>query len=147
MMDGTYVSSDLSGPAAFVLSGILAFFAIAFIFIVIVIIAMYVLTSWAFMSLAKKTKVTPVGIAWIPVVGPALIASRAAKMPWWPILFLIGIFIPFIGGAAILVFEVFFIIWMWKTYEKIHKPGWWSLFWIIQPVGVIFLCIAAWSKK
>ena len=115
--------------------------------VVLLIAAIYVYTSWAFMSLARKARVGPARLAWVPLVGPAILMSKAAKMPWWPILFLIGILIPFIGGFFYIAFLVFFILWLWKTFELVKKPGWWSLFWILQPVGLVFLGIVAWSKK
>lgn len=121
-------------------------FALLFL-LFILLIAFYILTSWAFMSLAKKVKYPSPGIAWIPIVGPAIILAKTAKMHWWPILLLIGMIIPLISFAFWIAFYVFFIIWLWKTYEVINKPGWWAIFWIIQPVGLILLCVAAWSKK
>ena len=114
---------------------------------VLLLAAGYIYTSWAFMKLARKVKVKPAGIAWIPFVGPAILMSKAAKMEWWPVLFLIGIFIPFFSGMFYLAFLVFFAIWLWKVYEKVKKPGWWAIFWIVPLVGLIFLGIAAWSRK
>jgi hypothetical protein len=113
----------------------------------IVMVGIWVLSSFAYMAIARKTKYSSPGIAWIPLVGKPLIASKAAKMHWWPILLLIGAFIPWIGGLFSIAFLVFFIIWHWKMYESINKPAWWAIMWIIYPVGLILLCVAAWSKK
>jgi len=126
-------------------------FILAFLLIfAILLIAVYIYSSLAFMAIARKTKTGPAGIAWIPAVGPALIARKIAKMHWWPILLLIGFWIPFIGIALWLVFGIFFVIWMWKTFEAVGKPGWWAIFIIIPIVQIVFfvlLGIAAWSKK
>ncbi len=113
-------------------------------------IAIYVYMSLAFMAIGKKTNYKTPALAWIPLVGPSLIASSAAKMHWWPILLLLGMIIPFLGGLMVLAFWVFFIIWMWKTFEAVGKPGWWSIFQIIPILNIvwfIFLGIAAWSEK
>lgn len=118
-------------------------FLVAFIIYAVV---MYIYSSFAFMAIARKAKYPSPGIAWIPAVGPALIASKTAKMHWWPILLLIGALIPFIGGIFGLAFTVFFIIWLWKTFEVIGKPGWWAILMIIPIVNIIILGIAAWSK-
>ncbi|MDO8460086.1 MAG: hypothetical protein Q7S74_03185 [Nanoarchaeota archaeon] len=140
MYSNNALASGMFGP--------LVALALTFLLIfVILMIAAYIYTSFALMAIARKAKVKPTGIAWIPVVGPAIIASKAAKMHWWPILLLIGSGIPIIGPALSLVFLVFFIIWMWKTFEKIGKDGWWAILLIIPIVNLIILGIAAWSKK
>ena len=131
--------------------GALLGFLVAFLVAALIIaILVYIYTSLAFMAIARRKKMDTPGLAWIPVIGPALIASRIAKMPWWPILLLIGIVIPFIGGVFFIAFGVFFIIWMWKTFEALNKPGWWAILPIIPLVGqiifLIFLGIAAWGK-
>jgi hypothetical protein len=135
------------GASAMLPAGLLAMLAAFAIVAFIVAILVYVYMSLAFMAIAKKTRYSMPGLAWIPVVGPALIASKTAKMHWWPILLLIGIVIPFIGSLAQLAFAVFFIIWMWKTFEAIDRPGWWAILCIIPVVNLVLIGIAAWSKK
>ena len=127
--------------------GLLAVLAAFFFVIFVIIVAIYVYTSFAFMKIAQKKKLASPGIAWIPGVGPALIASKIAKMPWWPILLLIGAFIPFIGILFSIAFQVFFIIWNWKMFESFRKPGWWAIFILIFPVYLVFLGIVAWGKN
>ncbi len=128
------------GGLAFLLVGLI-------ILLVILIVAIYIYTSLAYMAIARKVKYSPPGIAWIPIVGPLIIIAKTAKMHWWPILLLILIPVPFIGSLAFAAVMVFSILWLWKTYEKMRRPGWWSLFNLIQPVNLVFLGIAAWSKK
>jgi len=110
-------------------------------------IAVYIYTSLVYVKIAKKINIKPTGIAWIPVVGPALISAKIAKAPWWPILLLIGIFVPILSMAAAVAFTVFFTIWSWKMFEKLRRPGWWALLCLISPVNLVLLGIAAWSKK
>ena len=132
---------------AMIPAGILALIAAFALVFFIIGIALYVYSSLAFMAIAKKVKNKSPAIAWIPIVGPALIARKAARMHWWPILLLIGFIVPWIGGLAILAFEVFFIIWLWKTFEAIRRPGWWAILCIIPVVNLILIGIAAWGKK
>jgi len=130
--------------------GILALLAAILLFVIIVVIALYIYTSFAFMAIARKTKYPYPGIAWIPAVGPALIASSAAKMHWWPILLMIGFFIPIVNIIAAIVYVIFFIIWMWKTFEAVKRPGWWAIFYIIPILNIVWLVfvgIAAWGKS
>ncbi len=114
-------------------------------------LAIYIYSSFAYMSLAKKTKTEPIWLAWIPIVRYYLI-SKIAKMPWWPILFLIGCAVPYpmIGLASMVAFSVFFVIWSWKIFERVGRPGWWALLMIIPVAGpIIFFVligIAAWGK-
>jgi len=63
-------------------------------------------------------------------------------MHWWPWLLLIVAFLPIIN----LVFVVFAIIWHWKMFEAVGKPGWWAILLLIPIVNIIMLAIAAWSK-
>lgn len=131
------------------LGAFMAFFMAFLVVILVIVVALYVYTSFAYMAIARKAKYSSPAIAWIPLVGPALIASSTAKMHWWPILLLIGCIIPFVSWIFTIAFSVFFIIWMWKTFETVGKPGWWAIFMIIPILNIvylIFLGIAAWSK-
>jgi len=110
-------------------------------------IAAYVYTSFAYMSIAKKARFKPAGIAWIPAVGPLIITSQTAKMPWWPILLMLGFGIPVIGSFLSIALLVFSTIWLWKTFEKIRITNWFAILCLIPVVNLIILGIAAWSKK
>lgn len=109
-------------------------------------IGIYLFSSFMFMSLAKKAGDVSPGLAWIPGVGPLIIAFRASKMHWWPWLLLIGTFIPILGVIAMIVFMVYEFIWMWKLLEAVGRPGWWIFLMIIPIVGIIMLAIAAWGN-
>jgi len=129
--------------------GIEGLFADGFLFLFLYFLFLagaYVFVSFAFMSLAKKAGDASPGLAWIPGVGPLIIAFRASKMHWWPWLLLVGFIIPFVQFIAIPVFVVFEFIWTWKLFQAVGRPGWWTLLLIIPLVGIIILAVAAWGN-
>lgn len=128
-------------------SGIAALIATFFLFFVLLMLGLYIYLSFAYMAIARKAKYSSPGIAWIPFVGPLIITNQISKMHWWPWLLFIGFAIPVIGFIAAIVFEVFSIIWLWKTFDKIKVPNWWAILTLIPVVGLVFIGIAAWSKK
>ena len=127
--------------------GLVAFFMAFFLLMLIIAIAVYIYMSLAFATIAKKAKYRKTNLAWIPMLGPLIIANRIAKMPWWPMLLLLGVWIPFLGTLLSIAVYVFMIIWTWKMFEKIGRPGWWAIFWIISIVELVLLGVAAWGKK
>jgi hypothetical protein len=126
--------------------GILAAIMGMFVFFLIISVAIWVYTALAFMAIGKKTKDSTPGLAWIPGIGPLLIAFRASKMPAWPWFLLIGFIIPIVNFFAMIAFAIFAVIWQWKMFEVIGKPGWWAILCLISPLNLIFWGIAAWSK-
>lgn len=148
--------SAVTSSATALPSGFVAMLT-AFIGVAIVLgIILWIYFSLAYMAMAKKAKQDTPGLAWIPFVGPAIVAYLASRMHWWPWLLLIGFLIPFVNVIAILVFGVYSIIWQWKLFEKIGKPGWWALIClggVIPFLGLLFslaylvlIGVAAWSK-
>jgi len=125
----------------------LGFLAGMIIVAIIVSIGIYILMSLAYMAIGKKARLKTPGLAWIPGVGPGLIAFQCSKMHWWPWLLIAGMLIPFVNFFCMIVFAVFNIIWSWKMFEKIGRPGWWAILMLIPIVGLILICVAAWSKK
>lgn len=117
------------------------------LFLFIFIVAAYIYTSFAYMAIAKRVKYKSPGIAWIPGIGPMLIVSKTAKMHWWPILLLIGAIIPFIGFVFSIALAVFQVIWHWKTFEVMKRPGWWSILMLIPIVNFVIIGIVAWGKN
>ena len=132
-------------------SGILSLLMGAFVFILFIGIALYIYSSLAIMAIAKKAGYPHPGVVWIPVVGYFIVTSSIAKMHWWPILLLLVNWVPYVGIFCGLIFMIFSIIWMWKTFEAVQKPGWWVLLNFIPLVGtliyLILLGVAAWSKN
>jgi uncharacterized membrane protein YhaH (DUF805 family) len=149
-------TGDLTGFGSIIASIIYLFMA-AFLVLLVIILALYIYTSLAFMAIGKKAQDEKYWLAWIPVIGKPLLTSRIAKMSWWPILLLLGYFfnyIPnfgaYISFAFLIIFSIFSFIWMWKTFKAVGKPGWWVLLVLIPILGwiiyYILLGIAAWSK-
>lgn len=120
----------------------------------ILMIGVYVYSSFAYMRIAQKAKHPSPGIAWIPIVGKPLVCVQISKMDWRPMLLLLGSFVfvfpyigPFLAWGCWIAFSVFFYIWRWKTYEVVKHPGWYSLMFLLPVVGYVFLGIVAWSKE
>ncbi|MGC9309760.1 MAG: hypothetical protein ACP5D2_03655 [Candidatus Nanoarchaeia archaeon] len=129
-------------------SGLLALGAGIFIGILALVVALYIFTSFAFMRIGQKAKVSIPGLAWIPGIGPALIAFMASGMHWWPWLLLIGFVIPVVSFFAQIIFTIYSIAWVWKTMEKIGRPGWWAILIALIPiVNLILIGMAAWGSS
>lgn len=135
-----------------VLGGILAgagAAAIIGITLIVLLLALgiYIYTSLAYAKIGKKAKQKSPNVAWIPIIGKPLVALRAAKMSWIPLLLILGYLIAPLAAIFSLAFSVFVIIWNWKMMERIKRPGWWALFLLISPVYWVLLGVAAWGKK
>jgi len=107
----------------------------------------YIYTSLAYFAIGKKARLKSPGFAWIPGVGPLIIAYKTSKMHWWPWLLIIGCLIPVVGAIALLIFGVVTVVWHWKMFESIKRPGWWSILMLIPIVNFVIIGVAAWSKK
>lgn len=116
-----------------------------FVFLVL-LLAVYIYLSFAYSAIGRRAKVRSPGIAWFPFLGPLIIAYRSSRMHWWPWLLLIGMVIPFINIFANLAFFVVSIIWHWKMFESVKRPGWWAILNVIPIVNFIVIGMAAWGK-
>ena len=125
----------------------LAFIAGMLVLALLIGIALYIYMSFAFMAIGRKAKLKSPGLAWIPGIGPALIAFQSSKMHWWPWLLIIGMFIPFLNIVCSILFAIFVVIWEWKMFEVLKRPGWWALLCLIPVVNLVLFGIAAWDKK
>jgi hypothetical protein len=135
---------------------LIAFFAAYALVMSIIGIAVWVYTSFAFMAIAKKLNQATPGLAWIPGIGPLIVAYKASGMkswPWWLLLGYIVMLIPFIGfigWIALVVFAVYAIIWTWKMLDAVGSHGAWVLINLVPFVGgiiyLVILGIAAWGK-
>ena len=134
-------------PNSILAGGILAFIAGIIILFILISIAIYVYMGFAYMAMGRKAKLKTPELAWIPGVGPLILAFQASKMHWWPWLLLIGTIIPVIGFAFSITFMVFAIIWHWKMFEAVKRPGWWAILLLVPVVGLVMVGIAAWGKK
>ncbi len=127
-----------------------AFLALG-IFIIIILLGLiaifYVYMSLAYMAIGRKAGLKSPGLAWIPFIGPQIISFQASKMHWWPWLLYIMFFIPFVNIAVAIVLVVYSVIWHWKMFEAIGKPGWWAILLLLPVVGLVMIGIAAWGKS
>jgi hypothetical protein len=149
LVNQNLVTSSYASPLGFLalLLALTGYGIIFFILAFVILAAVYIYISFVYVTISKKTNSKPIGIAWIPVIGPALISAKIAKMHWWPILLFAVFWIPVLGGAIGLVYTAFFIIWTWKVFEKLKRPGWWAVLCLIPIVNLVLLGIAAWGKK
>ena len=106
--------------------------------------ALYVYTSLAWYTIAKKLKNENAWIAWIPIVNVALVLQLGGFHWAWIFLLLV----PVLGWLALFVLA---IISTWRICVKLKHPGWFSLSMIIPKVGgilyLIVIGILAWGKK
>lgn len=138
---------DESSILESLLPHLLAFFAVASVSFILI----WIYSAMAFMALGKKSNLKNPGLAWIPGLGPLIISFQASKTHWWPWLLLVVFMIPAVNILAILVFFVYSMIWNWKLFVTVGKPGWRILLALIPLIGpvvyLIFLGVAAWSKS
>ena len=139
-------SSGLIGPMLSAMAGIMSVFVLIFL-------AIYVYFSLAYSKIGHKAGVGSPGVAWMPMWGVLAIIFESAKMKWWPflavvcttsvgyMLMLFGLMNPgllilasIVIFGGMLLFGIMTIIWHWKTYEAVGRPGWWIL---ISAIGVI----------
>ena len=121
------------------IGGLLAIFGI---FIFVLLAAIYIYTSLALMTVAKKNRTGPLWLAWIPVAN-VILMLKMAKLQWqWIFALLIGI-IPIIGGALIMAGVVY--VW-WQICRHMHKPEWYAILMIVPFVNLVVLGYLAWGK-
>jgi len=118
--------------------------AVGIFLAVILFIAIYVYSSLAWMTIARKLKYKHPWLAWIPIANVAMVLQLGGFH--WAWIFLI--LIPILGWIALFVLVV---ISTWKIFEKRKYPGWFSLSMVIPKVGGILYLIAlgfvAWKDK
>jgi len=75
--------------------------------------------------------------------------------PWWlllavPVFFIMPLTFLFTFPAIILLL-VYMVIWDWKMFEAINRPGWWTLMRFIPFAGFVvyyvLVGIAAWGNS
>lgn len=105
------------------------------IFFLIFALAMYVYTSLALQTIAKKTNTENAWMAWIPIINILLMLNIAKKPLWWFILCLIPLV-----NIVILI-----IVWM-AIAEARQKPNWWGILMIVPVVNLIVPGYLAWAN-
>lgn len=125
--------SDITDTGA-LLGPILALGIAILVVVLIALIAIYIYFALAFLKIARKVGLSEnvAGLAWVPFIGPMLVSYIVSGMHWWPWIVLLGLIIPILNIGVIMFLAVISIIWMWKTFEAVGRPGWWSL---VVPMG------------
>ena len=91
------------GVASLFLGGMFGvLFALGILFIILFIIALYVYSSLAWMTIAKKLRYKYPWLAWIPIANIAMMLQLGGF--YWAWVFLIVV--PFVGWIALLVLTV-----------------------------------------
>ena len=118
-------------------------------FFLVVFFVVYSYTALALMTVAKRLKQENAWYAWVPILNYVLMA-QIAKMPWWPVLLVLGGGLPWIGILFTIAGTVYVAALIWKICEARGKPGWWAVIAIIPIVGwvwsFILWGILAWGK-
>jgi hypothetical protein len=129
--------SSLLGPLVGLAIGVI-------ILMLLVLIIIYIYLSLAFMSIGRKAGLSDnaSGLAWVPFFGPVLVSYLVSDMHWWTWILVITFFIPFVDFVTGLIFFIFMVIWGWKMFTSVGKPGWWSLVPLIGWIFVIVFLIA-----
>ena len=129
-------------------AGLLAVGLVMVFIMAVLILVLYIYGAITMMLTAKRLKTEPSWLAWIPV-GNMVLLSKMAKMPWWPVLLLIGAFLPVLGVFFAVAFYVFQVIWLWKVCEARNKEGWYAALTIVPFIGwlwgLVLWGILAWG--
>jgi len=139
--------SSLAGVLS--LSALAALIGVAIAVVILIIAALYVYTSLAWMTIAKKLKYKNAWLAWIPFANVSMIL-QLGKFHWaWVFLALF----PILGWIALIVL---ILISYWRIFEKRKFPGWLGLIPLAACIpklgmlaGIAFLIVlgfVAWKK-
>ena len=114
------MTGGLSGMGGGQLAALIALGVFAVILALIALAVIYVYTSWAWMTIARKLKHKHPWLAWIPIANGAMVLQLGGFH--WAWIFLI--LIPFLGWIALAVLG---IISCCRIFEKRKYPGWLAL--------------------
>ena len=127
----------------FDLLGVAALGALAGAISLFVLLITYIYSSFALMTIAKKTKTKRAWLAWIPIANLYLM-TQIAKVDWWTMLIvLFASLIPIIGPLVSIAIIAW---WWWKIAERTKKPEWLGLLMIIPVINLVVIGILAWAK-
>ncbi len=112
------------------------------VFMFVLVAAVYVYSSLALMTIAKKLNMEKPWMAWIPFVNLYLMV-KMANVPVWSLLGVLLIFVPFIGPFVLVGLMVW---WWWKICENLGKPNWWGILMVVPLIGLVMMGILAWGK-
>lgn len=120
--------ADNSGAAGVMAAGVMALFMLVFFG------AIYLYTSLALQTIAKKTNTENAWWAWVPIINVLLMLNIAKKPLWWILLCLI----------PVVNLVIFIIVWM-AIAEARNKPNWWGILLIVPLVNFIVPGYLAWA--
>lgn len=103
-------------------------------FIVMLVVGVWIYTSFAYMEIAKKLKYKYPGLAWIPFARGAMMLQLGGFS--WALIFLL--LVPVLGWIAV---AILYYISHWRVFEKRKYSGWFAL---VPLLGMIpFLSVFA----
>jgi len=112
-----------------------ALLALGIVFVIFLIAAIYIYSSYTWMTIARKLKYKKSWLAWIPIANCSMVL-QLGNFHWaWVFLILL----PILGWIALFVLVV---ISTWRIFEKRKYPGWFSLSVVIPKIGGILYLIA-----
>lgn len=122
--------------------------AAVLIALIVIIIAIYVYTSLAWYTIAKRRGHKHPWLAWIPVANFAMMLQLGGFHWAWVFLVLV----PILGWVPL---AVLLIISAWRIFEKLRYPGWLALAPLLNLAGgglgtitsLIIIGIVAWRKR
>lgn len=121
-----------------------ALIAMSIVALVVLLLALYIYFSMAWMTIARKLNYKHPWLAWIPIANFAMMLQMGRFH--WAWIFLV--LVPIVGWLALLVM---LIIATWRIFEMRRYPGWFSLSMVIPQIGGILYLIAigfvAWKDK
>ena len=124
------------------LSEIVGLFAAFYLIFLVVVLALYIYTSIALMTIAHKTRTRNAWLAWIPIANFYLVTQIAGVSGLWT-LALLAALVPFVGPLLLAGVGIWLF---WRVAEKRRFPGWISLLLLIPVVNLVILGILAWGK-
>jgi hypothetical protein len=126
------------------------FIGIMIAFVALLLVGLWIYTSFAYMEIAKKLKYKNSWLAWIPFARGAMILQIGGFS--WALIFLL--LIPILGWVAV---YILMLIAQWRIFEKRKYSGWLALIPLLGmiPFLSIFVCVAflivlgfvAWEDK
>ena len=113
-------------------------------FMFLIMLAVYIYFSLAWMTIARKLKYKDSWLAWIPIANFAMILQLGGFRWAWVFLIVIPIF----GWIAL---AVLMVIATWRIFEKRKYPGWFSLSMLLPWMGgalyLITIGFVAWQDR
>jgi len=138
--DSTYDSELSEGAAAAIGAVGILFGGMMLLFSLAVTMALYVYTSLALMTIARKLEAENEWFAWVPVLNMALLLKLGMQNPWLVLLILIP-------GIGAIILAVLSIVALMKVCEKRGYDKLLGLLSLVPVANLVLLGVLAWGKK